>query len=60
MQYNTQLANDAALQEAVSRLVQVKAEIGKVIVGQDDVVEGGADLYDRLRPRAPRRRARAG
>ena len=40
MQYNTQLANDAALQEAVSRLVQVKAEIGKVIGGQDDVVEG--------------------
>jgi MoxR-like ATPase len=40
MQYNTELANDSALQEAVSRLNKVKAEIGKVIVGQDDVVEG--------------------
>jgi len=40
MPLNTELASEASLKEAVSRLNQVKAEIGKVIVGQDDVVEG--------------------
>src|SRR3981189_634977 len=40
MLYNTQVTNEASLQQAVSRLNQVKAEIAKVIVGQDDVVEG--------------------
>jgi MoxR-like ATPase len=40
MLYNTQVATEATLKEAVSRLNKVKAEIGKVIVGQDDVVEG--------------------
>jgi MoxR-like ATPase len=40
MLYNTQVANEASLQQAVSRLNQVKAEIAKIIVGQDDVVEG--------------------
>jgi MoxR-like ATPase len=40
MVYNTELANEASLQEAVSRLNQVRNEIGKVIVGQDEVVEG--------------------
>src|SRR5689334_5912252 len=34
------VANEAALQEAVNRLNGVRREIGKVIVGQDDVVEG--------------------
>src|ERR1700760_4245702 len=34
------LNSEASLQEAVSRLNQVRAEIGKVIVGQDEVVEG--------------------
>jgi MoxR-like ATPase len=36
----TEVPNEAALQLAVSRLNQVRAEIAKVIVGQDDVVEG--------------------
>ena len=40
MPYNTELASEASLKEAVSRLNQVRAEIGKVIVGQDEVVEG--------------------
>ena len=31
---------EAALQEAIARLSQVRREIAKVIVGQDDVVEG--------------------
>jgi MoxR-like ATPase len=34
------VASEAALQSAVSRLNQVRSEIAKVIVGQDDVVEG--------------------
>ena len=34
------MPNEAALQLAVSRLNQVRQEIAKVIVGQDDVVEG--------------------
>ena len=34
------MPNEAALQLAVSRLNQVRSEIAKVIVGQDDVVEG--------------------
>jgi MoxR-like ATPase len=34
------LNSEASLKEAVSRLNQVRAEIGKVIVGQDEVVEG--------------------
>ncbi len=40
MPYNTQLASESSLQEAVSRLDKVRSEIAKVIVGQDDVVEG--------------------
>ena len=34
------MANEAALQQAVNQLNKVRAEVGKVIVGQDDVVEG--------------------
>jgi MoxR-like ATPase len=34
------VASDAALESAVNRLNQVRSEIAKVIVGQDDVVEG--------------------
>src|SRR5579871_994131 len=34
------VGNDASLQEAVERLNGVRREIGKVIVGQEDVVEG--------------------
>ena len=34
------MASDAALQSAVNRLNEVRNEIAKVIVGQDDVVEG--------------------
>ncbi len=34
------MASEASLQQAVSRLNQVRSEIAKVIVGQDDVVEG--------------------
>src|ERR1700730_4353696 len=40
MLYNMQVANEAALQQAVSRLNSVRREIAKIIVGQDDVVEG--------------------
>ena len=40
MHYNKVVAQDARLEQAVSRLNQVRSEIGKVIVGQDDVVEG--------------------
>ncbi|HWC01110.1 MAG TPA: MoxR family ATPase [Bryobacteraceae bacterium] len=40
MQYNKYVASDAALQAAVEKLNAVRSEIGKVIVGQDDVVEG--------------------
>jgi MoxR-like ATPase len=34
------VASEAALQSAVGRLNQVRSEIAKIIVGQDDVVEG--------------------
>jgi MoxR-like ATPase len=34
------VASEAALQSAVNRLNQVRSEIAKIIVGQDDVVEG--------------------
>jgi MoxR-like ATPase len=34
------VASEAALQAAVNRLNQVRGEIAKIIVGQDDVVEG--------------------
>ncbi|PWU07796.1 MAG: AAA family ATPase [Terriglobia bacterium] len=34
------MGNEATLREAVERLNAVRREIGKVIVGQDDVVEG--------------------
>jgi MoxR-like ATPase len=34
------VASEAALQSAINRLNQVRSEIAKVIVGQDDVVEG--------------------
>src|SRR5262252_7652192 len=34
------VGNEASLQEAVERLNEVRREIGKVIVGQDNVVEG--------------------
>src|SRR3981081_4226135 len=40
MLYNMQVANEPALQQAVSRLNQVRQEIAKVIVGQQDVVDG--------------------
>ena len=40
MLYNNKVGSEAALQSAVNRLNQVRSEIGKVIVGQDDVVEG--------------------
>src|SRR5438874_12253230 len=34
------VGTEATLQQAVDRLNQVRAEIAKIIVGQDDVVEG--------------------
>ncbi len=34
------MASEVALQSAVNRLNQVRSEIAKIIVGQDDVVEG--------------------
>ncbi len=40
MHYNKVVGSDARLEQAVSRLNEVRSEIGKVIVGQDDVVEG--------------------
>jgi MoxR-like ATPase len=40
MHYNKVVAQDARLEQAVSRLNQVRSEIGKVIVGQHDVIEG--------------------
>jgi MoxR-like ATPase len=40
MHYNKVVATDARLEQAVSRLNQVRDEIAKVIVGQQDVVEG--------------------
>lgn len=40
MLYNVLVGSEATLQLAVSRLNQVRAEIGKVIVGQHDVVDG--------------------
>ena len=40
MLYNDIVASEATLQQAVERLNTVRREIAKVIVGQDDVVEG--------------------
>jgi MoxR-like ATPase len=40
MNYNKSVASDARLEQAVSRLNEVRYEIAKVIVGQQDVVEG--------------------
>src|SRR5271169_3167208 len=40
MHYNKVVATDTRLELAVSRLNQVRFEIGKIIVGQQDVVEG--------------------
>jgi MoxR-like ATPase len=40
MHYNKVVASDARLDQAVSRLNEVRYEIAKVIVGQQDVVEG--------------------
>jgi MoxR-like ATPase len=40
MHYNKVVATDARLEQAVSRLNEVRFEIAKVIVGQQDVVEG--------------------
>src|SRR3982750_2224707 len=34
------VGSEASLQQAVDRLNEVRAEIAKIIVGQDDVVEG--------------------
>jgi MoxR-like ATPase len=38
--YNKSVGSEAALELAVDRLAQVRREIAKIIVGQDDVVEG--------------------
>src|SRR5450759_2489405 len=38
--YNENVASEATLQNAVDRLNAVRREIAKIIVGQDDVVEG--------------------
>ena len=40
MKYNKVVSKPVALLEAVERLERVRAEIGKVIVGQQDVVDG--------------------
>jgi MoxR-like ATPase len=40
MLHHMPVASEASLEQAVSRLNQVRAEIAKVIVGQDSVVEG--------------------
>src|ERR1700682_1704359 len=40
MLYNSCVGSEASLELAVSRLNQVRYEIGKVIVGQQDVIEG--------------------
>ena len=40
MHYNKVVGSDARLEQAVARLNKVRSEIAKVIVGQDDVVEG--------------------
>src|SRR5271169_6884694 len=40
MHYNKVVATDTRLELAVSRLNQVRFEIGKIIVGQQDVIEG--------------------
>src|SRR5437868_14689141 len=40
MNYNKVVPSDARLELAVSRLNEVRYEIGKIIVGQDDGVEG--------------------
>ncbi len=40
MLYNEQVGTEASLQSAAARLNQVREEIAKVIVGQDDVVQG--------------------
>src|SRR5437762_9030506 len=38
--YNVRVGSEAALQSAVSKLNQVRQEIAKIIVGQQDVVDG--------------------
>jgi MoxR-like ATPase len=38
--YNMKVGSEATLQLAVDRLAKVRTEIAKIIVGQDDVVEG--------------------
>jgi MoxR-like ATPase len=38
--YNREVGSEATLQAAVDRLTAVRREIAKIIVGQDDVVEG--------------------
>src|SRR6266498_1582460 len=38
--YNVKVGSEAALQSAVNKLNQVRQEIAKVIVGQQDVVDG--------------------
>ena len=40
MPYNESVLSEESLKLAVSRLDQVRAEIGKIIVGQQDVVDG--------------------
>ena len=40
MNYNKVVGSDARLEQAVSRLNEVRYEIAKIIVGQQDVVEG--------------------
>jgi MoxR-like ATPase len=40
LNYNNKVATEATLQIAVDRLALVRREIAKIIVGQDDVVEG--------------------
>ncbi|MBI2680091.1 MAG: MoxR family ATPase [Candidatus Solibacter usitatus] len=40
MLYNSCVGSEASLELAVSRLNQVRFEIGKIIVGQQDVIEG--------------------
>src|SRR5580700_7901908 len=40
LNYNNNVATEATLKSAVDRLALVRREIAKIIVGQDDVVEG--------------------
>ncbi len=40
MNYNESVQSDTLLQDAISRLDDVRTEIGKIIVGQQDVVDG--------------------